>query len=267
MVLSMGIGAAVVAGAFRAQNQERRALLISGFEQRAELARQHLASITEQLQKMEQSVSVGAASPEDLLKARVKAAEAQAQLKLAELHLAEIRITGHEPLSNVSSPRVSGRDFVGECLRIEMSVPQAALQLEQFRLRETKNHVEVGTAAPIEFEASQARIVEVVAAIESFQKKIEIRQSFLSRKINGPEAELRVMEADAEQRQKTLIPKVEVARKESESAKLKVQIGVEQRVYMAEAVLRLQELETEMAKAELDLALVRRQIEQRRIGR
>jgi len=144
MALSMGIGAAAVAGAYQAQNKERRAPLISEFQQLAELARQHLASITEQLQRKERDVSLGVAKQEDVREARVNVAEAQAQLRLAELHLEEVRITGHDPLSNLSSPLVSGRDFVGEGLRIEMSVPQAALELEQIRLRDTKKRVEVG---------------------------------------------------------------------------------------------------------------------------
>jgi len=49
--------------------------------------------------------------------------------------------------------------------------------------------------------------------------------------------------------------------------KLRVQFGTAQRVDMAEATLRLQELETEMAKAELDLALARRELQQRRSSR
>jgi outer membrane protein TolC len=73
-----------------------------------------------------------------------------------------------------------------------------------------------------------------------------------------------VVEAEAAQRQKTLAPQVELARKRVEQARLRVQLGTGQRVDMAEATLRLQELETEMAKAELDLALIRRQLEQRR---
>jgi outer membrane protein TolC len=267
MALSMGIGAAAVVGAYQAQNKERRAPLISEFQQRAELARQHLASITEQLQRKERDVSLGVAKPEEMLEARVNVAEAQAQLRLAELHLEEVRITGHDPLSNLSSPLVSGRDFVGEGLRIEMSVPQAALELEQFRLRGTKKHIDVGIAPPIDLEVSRLRIVEVEAAIESFQKKMDIRQSFLDRRIDGPEVELRVLEVEAEQRQKTLIPKVELAREELEATRIRVQAGLEQRVHIAEAELRLQKLETDMAKVALDLALVRRQLEQLRIGR
>ena len=267
MALSMGIGAAVVAGAYQAQNKERRAPLISEFQQRAELARQHLASITEQLKRKERDFSLSVATQEEMLEAQVNVAEAQAQLRLAELHLEEVRITGHDPLRNLSSPLVSGRDFVGEGLQIQMSVPPAALELEQFRLRETQKRVNLGMSPPIELGASRTQIVEIEAAIESFQQKLEIRQLFLSRKVDSAEAELRVLEAEAEQRQQTLTPKVKLAREELEAVKKRVQAGVEQPVSMAEAALRLQKLETDLAKAELDLALARRQLEQRRIGR
>ena len=249
------------------QQVDNRSPLESEFQQRAELARQHLASITEQLQKKERDVSLGVAMPMEILEAQVNVAEAQAQLRLAELHLEEVRITGHDPLSNLSSPLVSGRDFIGEGLRIEMSVPQAALELEQIRLRDTKKRVEVGVVSPIEIGVSRLRIVEVEAAIESFRKKMDIRQSFLDRRINGPEAELRVLEVEAEQRQKTLIPKVELAREELERTRKMVDAGIAESVLVTEAELRLQKLEADVAKVALDLALARRQLEQLRIER
>jgi outer membrane protein TolC len=61
-----------------------------------------------------------------------------------------------------------------------------------------------------------------------------------------------------------IAPKVELARKQLERTKTNVQLGTSQRIDLAQATLRLQELEAEAAKAELDLLLVRRQIEQRR---
>jgi outer membrane protein TolC len=249
------------------QQVDNRSPLESEFQQRAELARQHLASITEELQRKERDVSLGVAPGIEMLEIQVNVAKAQAQLRLAELHLEEVRITGHDPLSNLSSPLVSGRDFIGEGLRIEMSVPQAALELEQIRLRDTKKRVEVGVVSPIEIEVSRLRIVEVEAAIESFRKKMEIRQSFLDRSIDGKEVELRVLEVEAEQRQKTLIPKVELAREELEGTKKRVQAGLVQPVLIAEADLRLQKLEADLAKVELDLERTRYQLEQLQIRR
>ena len=249
------------------QPVDNRAPLESEFQQRVELARQHLASITEELQRKERDVSLGVAPGIEMLEIQVNVAKAQAQLRLAELHLEEVRITGHDPLSNLSSPLVSGRDFIGEGLRIEMSVPQAALELEQIRLRDTKKRVEVGVVSPIEIGVSRSRIVEVEAAIESFRKKMEIRQSFLDRRIDGPEVELRVLGVEAEQRQKTLIPKVELAREELEGARKRVQAGIAESVLVAEADLRLQKLEADLAKVALDLERTRHQLEQLQIGR
>jgi hypothetical protein len=63
------------------------------------------------------------------------------------------------------------------------------------------------------------------------------------------------------------VPRVELARKQLERVNSELQLGTAQRVDSAEATLRLQELETEMAKAELDLALARRELQQRRSSR
>jgi hypothetical protein len=263
MLLSMGAGAAAVAAAYQAQGGERRDILTSGFERRVQLARERLAMTTEQLQATERRVSLGAAKREDLLDWRAKAAEAEAQLKSLELELEEIRITGHEPLSDISSPLVSGRDFVNERLRVGMTIPEAALELEQARMREAEKRFSLGTAEYLDVEAARARAVEAEAALEAFRRKASIRQLFLNRKIDAVAADLRVLEAEAALRRKSLGSQVELARKELERAAKKFELGTGQKVQQAEAALRMQLLEAELAKTELDLALVRRQIEQR----
>jgi outer membrane protein TolC len=256
----MLIGAGAVAAAYQAKDRELRNLLTSGFEQRIALARQAVASATDSLRATERGISLGTATQEALLEERAKIAETQAQLRSLELQLEEVRITAREPLMEISSPVVSGRDFVSERLRVEMSVPEAARELEQFRLRDSEKRLALGTVEGIDVDASRARVVEVDVAIEAFRKKLETSKSFLAHKIDAPETELRALEIEAEQRRKTLAPKVELARKQSERARVKVQLGTGQSVELAEARLRLQQLETELAKADLDLALVLRRL-------
>lgn len=263
MLLSMGAGAAAVAAAYQVQGGERRDLLASVFERRVQLARQSLAISEEQLQATERRVSLGAASREDLLDWRAKVAEAKAEVKSRELELEEIRITGHDPQTQLSSPLVSGRDFVNERLTVAMSVPEAALELEQSRLREAEKRVSLGIAEYIEVETARSRAAEAEAAIEAFRRKAAIRQQFLNRKLNAVAADLRAMEAEAALRQKSLGSQVELARKELERARKKVELGTGQQVQQAEAALRMQLLQAELAKSELDLAMVRRQIELR----
>jgi outer membrane protein TolC len=190
-------------------------------------------------------------------------AEAEAQLKSIELEIEEIRLTGSEPLDEVSSPHVKGRDFVTERLRIARSVPEAALELERFRLKETKRRLALGTADPLDADATRARIAEAEASIEAFRAKIDIRRRFLNDSIDMTMALLRVQESEALERQKILAPRVELARKQLEAAR-RLQPGKGQPVDAAQASLRLQELEAEKAQSELDLEMARRALKTRR---
>lgn len=265
VIVSMGIGGAVVAAAYQAQTNEQRDLLASTYQRRAELARQRLSIAHQQLQTAEERLSLGMEGQEAVLEGQFKVAEAEAQLGSIELQLAEVRMTGREPLDAVSSPLVSGRDFLSERWRIEMSVPAAALRFEKTRLASAQRRMAVGAADRIDVEVSQTRIIEIEAAIEAFQRKIDIRQRFLKREMDAALADLRVLEGEAEQRRTTLAPKLDLARKQLKNITTKVEIGVATRVELAEAQLRLKELELDLSKADVDLAVIRRQIEQHRI--
>jgi outer membrane protein TolC len=263
MVGSMAVGAAVVAASYQAENNERRDLLVSSYEWRSGFARQRLASATEQVQSAERAVSLGVAGQDALAEARFKVTEAQAQVRSVELQLEEIRLTGREPVNEVSSPRVRGRDFVGDRLRVDISVPQAALELAQNRVRRAENLLSLGLLSLMDVNAARAQVAELEASVQAFQTKLEIRRAFLESKADASMVELRVLESDAVQKRKMIAPKVELARQQLERAKANVQLGTAQSVSVAEATLRLQELEAEAAKADLDLLLIRRQIEQR----
>jgi hypothetical protein len=263
ILASMSLGAGVVAAAYQAQGNERRDMLKAGFERRARLARERLALTKEQLQNMERRFSLGVGSREDVLDARFKIAEAEAQLKSIELEIEELRATGHEPLNAISSPLVSGRDFVTERMQIAASVPEAALELEKARLQEAEKRYSLGAAEAIEIDSARARLLEAEAAVEALRRRAAIRQQFLNRKLDGAAADLRELEAEAALRQKSLTSQLEVARKELQRAIKKVELGTGQKVQQAEAALKLQMLETDLAKSELDLELVRRQIQLR----
>ncbi len=265
VIVSMGIGGAVVAAAYQAQSNERRDLLASTYQRRAELARQRLSLAQQELKTAEGRLSLGIEGQEAVLEGQFKVAEAEAQLGSIELQIAEVRMTGREPLGEVSSRLVSGRDFVSERWRIEMSVPAAALRFERARLASAQRHVAVGAADRIDVDVSQTRIIEIEAAIEAFQRKIDIRQRFLRREMDAALADLRVLEGEAEQRRTTLAPRLDLARKQLKNIAARVEIGAATSVELAEAQLRLKELELDLSKADVDLAVIRRQIEQHRI--
>jgi hypothetical protein len=262
MLVSMGLGAGVMAAAMQAQDGARRARLVLEFEGQAELARQRLATVTTQLQATEGRIAIGTATQEERLQRRVDVAEAQAQLTASDLQLQEVRVTGQAPLDDLSAPAVAGRDFVSERLRAGSGVPEAALELERLRLRELERRQALGASDALEVEAARTRAFEVQVAIEAVRRKIEIRQRFLEGGAGAAETELRALEATAQSRLKTLAPQIALAQKQLDRTTAKVALGATDRIELAEATLRMQRLETERAKAELDVEVVRGQIQQ-----
>src|SRR5690349_20976415 len=103
MLISMGLGAAVVAATYEAQDNEQRALLTRGYQQRADLARQRLALVTTEAREVERRFAIGATDNQAVGDARLKIADAEAQVRVAELQLEEIAITGRDPRVELSA--------------------------------------------------------------------------------------------------------------------------------------------------------------------
>jgi len=260
VLVSMAAGGGAVVLAYQAQTAEARQMLDTSYKQRAALAREQQAIALKLFKEIQQRVSVGAASTVDLLDGRMKLAAADAELQSVELQVEEVHQTGHEPVTQVSAPLVNGRDFVSERWRIEMSVPEAALQAEQSRLTGFQTRVSAGMANASDLEPIRARVKELEASISSYQRKLDIRQKFLNKSLDAALADLRVLEVDTDQRVAMLTGKIDDSRKEVERAKARVAVGMSPALEVAEAEMRLHQMEFELSKAQYDLALIRRQI-------
>ena len=261
-IVSMAAGGAVVAATYRATDAEQRDQLVSAYEQRAALAQQRLALAADRLRTTEQRVSVGSAGPLDAMADRIRVVEADAELSRTRSQLAEVRLTGREPETNVLAALVSGQDFVSERWRLDLLTPTLALDVEKQRLQETRRRVDVGAAPAHDATVSRSRIGELEAAMAAVQRKLAIRQRFLKKELGAAEADLRIQETDAETRQTALRLKIMVAAEEATATQRKFAVGLGQQTDVAESSLRLRELETDLAKSELDLARVRAQIAQ-----
>lgn len=260
VVVSMGIGGGVVVAAYQVQSAAQRDLLLSTFEQRTQLASDRLALAQQQMKDAELRVSIGTAGQESLLDARLKLTRAQADLQSIRLQVEEVRSTGEEPRDQISAPLVSGRDFVSERLKVELTVPQAALQAEAAQLKAVERRVAVGLAEAADLDAARARVAEIQAAIEGFQRKIAIRQQFLAGQTDATTADLQELLSEAEQGRKALLPKVEVARQDVARARSRFERGLVPQVEVKQAELRLMELQLELTRREVDLANLQKRL-------
>jgi hypothetical protein len=263
VALSMARAGSVVAMAYQARTDQAAQML--GVIQTARCAGGRAAGHGHEApQGNPERVAIGAASTMELLEAQLKVGSADAELKSIELQIEEVRLSGHEPVTQVSAPLVNGRDFVSERWRIEMKVPEAAYKTEQTRLTSAQRRFAAGMAAgSSEIESIMARLKELEAAMVGYQRKLDIRQKFLDKSIDAGLADLRVLEVDADQRVAILTGQIDAGRKEVDRVKGRVAVGQSPALELAEAEMRLHQLEFELSKTQYDLALIRRQISQR----
>jgi outer membrane protein TolC len=265
-VVSMGIGAASVAAAYQAQTNQQRDLLSSDYERRLDLARQRLAIASDQLRDIERQVALGLTSRASASDAQLKVTEAQAAIHMLELQLQEVQLTGRAPVDDLSAPLVSGHDFVSDRLKVAMTVQRMTLQAAQDHLREAERRVAVGVSGSIEADTARALVVEVQAALQAFDVKMGLRQRFLAGALTAAQTDLRAIEAEAEQRRAALAPKVRLAQMQVDRVATLVQKGLVSNVDLVEARLKLQEAMADLAKVDLDLALVRQQLANGKTG-
>jgi outer membrane protein TolC len=259
-IVSMVVGGGVVATAYEVRLNEQRDLLLDTFEQRAVVAKQRLALAMQQLRDVQERVSVGIEPQDAVRDIRYRVTEAEAEVKSVELDIAETRATGREPMHALSAPLMAGRDFVTERWRVEMAVPAAALSLEKLRAQAARTRFDVGLGNTMEVDAADTRVIELEAAVEAVERKIGIRQAFLKGRLAAAVAELRGLEAEADLRRSALARRIDLERRQVEDLKARINVGTANPLNLAEAELRLQELQLKMSKAGYDLLLIRKQL-------
>jgi hypothetical protein len=260
VVVSMAIGGGVVAAAYQAQQNELRDMLVGTYEQRAAIARQRLTLVRQQAKDAEGRAAAGLEGPAAIRDAQLKVTEAEAELRGIEIDLAEVRATGREPMKTVSAPLVDGRDFVLDRWRVELSVKAAALDLAALNVVAEKTRFAVGLANAMDVEAASARQIELESAIELAKQKMRIRALLLKGLLTPALADLRVLEAETEQRRAALGRRIDFARQQMNDIRTRAEIGTANPLEVAEAEMRLLELELAVKKADYDLALIRKQI-------
>jgi outer membrane protein TolC len=260
VLVSMGTGGAIVSATYEVHEGAQRDALLVTFQQRHELAAGQLALARQRLTDLEQRVKVGIAGSIELPEARFAVTRAEIELQLAEIDIAEVRASGREPVRTVSAPLVAGRDFVTDRWQVESQVSAAALQVARQAVDAARRRFDVGMANNGDVEEASARLVEFESAMQLAQQRLAIRRAFLKRELTAAAADLRVMEAETEQRRLGLSRRIEFSRRQLQDVRTMAQIGTLSPLDLAEAELRLQELQLALTKADYDLALIRKQL-------
>ena len=260
IVVSMVIGGGVVAATYEAQQNAQRDMIVTLLEQRGELARRRLELAKQQLRDVESRIAVGVEPPKAAGDARLKVLEAETEVRLVELDIREARRSGREPNRTVSAPKVDGQDFVAERWQVEAQLPAMALDVAKAQLDAARTRFAAGLANKNDIDTATGRIVELEGAVRLAQQKMAIRRAFLNGDFSAADADLQVMMAETEQRRHSLAQRIDLARGDLQELRARAQVGTANNVDVAEAELRLQELQLALSKADYELALIRKQV-------
>jgi hypothetical protein len=192
---------------------------------------------------------------------RMYLADSEARLRLLELQLEEVRASGREPVGEVSSPVIRGRDFVTERLAVELEVARQMMELAQGEVDRARTRYEIGTGDRTQYEALELAYAEHEQRVQSLERRLGIRADFVAGEVTGVEAELLVRIADTEARFEVARRRFELTQRELEMVQERVRIGIEPRIVANQYELALAEAEAELRLTDVELEILRRELQ------
>jgi hypothetical protein len=264
VIVSMTLGAAAMGASYQIEESWRRELIEADLQVRLELARKRLQLAAEEAATIEQRVTIGVATRGEQAQMGMYVTETEAQVRLLELQLEEVRATGREPVGEVSSPVVRGRDFVTERLEVELEVAGQMLDLVQQDVDAARRRYEIGTTDRTQVEMMRLHLAEYERRVESLRNRLAIRADFVAGRISGVEAELMVRLSDTEGRAAVARQRFELMQEEVGQVRRRVDMGVEDRRSLRAYELQLAEAEADLRLAEVELEVLRQELARER---
>lgn len=259
VVVGLAVGAGAMAASQALEERWRQDLFEARREVQLEVAERAIEVQQRVVDMARRKVEVGSMEPMDLTPHEMGLAQAQAEARELALQLEESRLSGGRVGGGVSSPPVAGRDFFSERLQIRLDLLRRQQEMLQSEVDSWRRRQVVGTASRMEVRAQEVSLQEVASRVQALEEQLRIRQRFLDGELTGVQAELRVQQADAEARERSLREQLDLAQRELDRARTRIDIGTAAPIEAAYAELQVTRLEAELELVEMEqTALARR---------
>jgi outer membrane protein TolC len=263
MMGSVALGAAAMGASQQLGEAWRKELLEARLEVQLELAQQRVQMQLETLGLTREQVELGLQTDRELLIFEFQIAQAEADARITELELDEIRSSGREPLGELSSPLVDGRDFVSEKIRVRMEVAAHHLDLVRGEQARVRSRADVGVVSEDEVQAQNLVARQAELQLEGLGQQLELRRAYLDSEISAVEAELKLLEAETQNRVILLDQQRQYFQQELDRFQAAMDAGTMPAVAPAQMRTRVAEMEAQLRLAQAELEIVRRELERR----
>jgi hypothetical protein len=247
-LVAMGIGSAATFAVTHRLRSQTADLIIARSEARLEFAKARLAFFLEEFREAESRASAGLISSGELEDVRLELVQLETDAAVRALDVEEARITGRDPDNALSAPVLRGRDYVTERLELERKLLLArAARIEQRASRHGTDQVESAAWAR---EQAAARF-----ALSVVERRLALRQEFLSGTRTARQVELEDMRFSAEAQRELAMVRVNELQRQVDRNRTLVEAGLASRseVRATEVAFRAALLEVELAELELQI--------------
>lgn len=263
MLGSVALGAAGMGASQQLSEAWRKELLQARLEVQLEQARQRVRMQQETLQLARERVEEGTQEERELMYLEFQIAQAEADAKATELELAEVRNSGREPLGELSSPLVDGRDYVSDRIRVRMDVARRYLDIVRQEQSRTRQMVDAGMVDERELQARSLAALEAELQLEAMRRQLELRRAYLRSEVSAVEAELQSLETEAQNRVTLLQRQLQYYQEELDRVRETVGASSSGAIALSRMETRLAEVEGQLRLANAELDIVSRELERR----
>ena len=250
----LAIGGIAAAASEQVQDARQRDALIETTKAEEDLTRLRVELAKAHYQETRASFEVGTAGRESLQAAERELREMEAALARVRLNAEEIRATSAAPRDDLQAPVVGGRDFVRERLRLELELAQRALVATEQAVAEAQRRVSVGVIPQAVQRQAQDEALRARLQLQSLQATLELR----ARAVQG---QFTADKVAAEQRRLELTLKRDLAQRQIDSMRIKIQELRSQVEVGLARQLELKRAEVELLEREIEVQRLRRELE------
>ena len=263
VAVSIGLGAGAMGASHQFQESWRKELLETRLAVQLEIAQHRVEAYQETVEQVREEVQQGLREFRDLEQEELQVTQAQSIADFMALTLEEIRQSGREPLGEVSSPLVGGRDFASERIQMQMRVARLNLNSMQRLAEWTRSERESGDADEMDMEGWNLTTRDAELKLEGMTKRLEIRQAYLASEITAVEAELKYLEVEAQNRVVLLDQQRQFYEKDLDRFAELAEAGLRVPSYATHMGTWVAEIEARSRLAETELGIIQRELEQR----
>lgn len=250
--LVMGFTTEYASGQVQDSRERNRLLIVA--ESDLEMAKLRLKLAEDEATLLRERANVGAVSPQTVRAADMELRAARFRLARIQLNLAEIAASSSEPRDELSAPRVGGKDFVSDRLRLDAAIAQDRLRNAEEELAEVEQAVRAGVRPDALLVEARAQVEDFKAVLAQLALRLRLREQFLAGQLAGDAMTREVRRNELMGDLQRVNRAYQVAQSRLETLRRDASVGAVMQLEVKRAEVEVLELAAHLKRLELELS-------------